>query len=84
MANAVTAADPARQLGIIAIPVTIGLAVNEELIDTDRLEAFLARHAGKTVRWQRLPACGHLDVLLVAAPFVSAAILKLSRDQDLP
>ncbi|ACL62197.1 alpha/beta fold hydrolase [Methylobacterium nodulans] len=75
MANAVTPTDPARQLGRLSVPTTIGLPENDELIDVERLEAFLARHAAKEVRWERLPGLGHLDVLLGAAPFIRSALL---------
>jgi alpha-beta hydrolase superfamily lysophospholipase len=74
MAHAVTPADPAHQLGRLDIPTAIGLPENDELMNVDRQEAFLARHASKQVRWERLPGLSHLDVLWGAAPFVEAAL----------
>lgn len=76
MANAVTPRDPARQLGQLAIPTCIGLAENDELIDVDRLQAFLTANAARQVSWERLPGLGHLDVLLNAAPFVARAVAR--------
>ncbi|MBI1868274.1 MAG: alpha/beta hydrolase [Methylocystis sp.] len=79
MAIAVTPKDPAGQLARFDLPTWIGIAGDDELIDAEKLDVFIARHAPPCVRREALPGTTHLEAILDAhAPILTALDLDHS------
>ncbi|MDO4232565.1 MAG: hypothetical protein Q4D19_10580 [Lautropia sp.] len=74
MANALTPDNPAHQLQRLTIPTHIGIAGQDQLIDPDRLVAFIAQQTNPNIHVTRLAETDHLDVILDAVPFIHAAL----------
>ncbi len=79
MALAVTPNDPGGQLARLRLPIWVGLAGADEIMDPDKVEAFLARHA-PAAAVERLPGSSHLGILLDAAPAMTATMRRLGLD----
>lgn len=73
MALAVTPSAPGSQLAGIGVPIWVGLAGDDEIIDPTKTAEFLARHA-PGCRIEHLPGCGHLSVILDGGPKLAAAL----------
>ena len=73
MALAVTPTDPGGKLARLALPIWVGLAGDDEVIDAAKSGAFLARHAPRATV-ERLEGSSHLGVILDAAPRIANAL----------
>lgn len=74
MANALTPDNPARQLQRLTIPTHIGIAGSDQLINADRLAAFITQQKNPNIHVTRLADTDHLGAILDAAPFIQAAL----------
>lgn len=74
MALAVTPSNPGPQLSGVVVPIWVGLAELDEVIDPEKTATFLARYARKA-HVTRLEMATHLGILLDAGPSLAAAIL---------
>lgn len=74
MALALTPSDPIGQFARLDLPAWVGIAGDDELTDTARLEAFLTRHAPANVTWTRLARVSHLGAILDGAGSIAAAL----------
>ncbi len=74
MANAVTPAAPAWQLRQLALPTHIAVANDDQLINANRLAAFIECNGGNNVHVARLNDVDHLGVILDSVPFLSKAL----------
>lgn len=74
MAMAVTPKDPIGQLARLELPTWIGIAGDDELIDAEKLDAFISRHAPQGVRREVLAEMTHLGVILDAHTSILAAL----------
>ena len=75
MALAVTPSDPGGKLAAVNLPIWVGLAGDDEIIDAAKTEAFLARHS-RTARVERLAGSSHLGIILDAAPSIEQALRR--------
>lgn len=70
MANALTPRQPATQLALLPVPVTVLLAEKDELFDARLTATFLAACANQQLRCQVIANSHHLDCLFKARDLI--------------